>query len=529
MQFRPYQQKAHDATLDFIHNDVGHGIVQAECSAGKSLLMARVAEHLHTCRKRTLLLADRSKLIQQNAAKFSIPVGIVSAGLGESSYNAPIVVAGIQTIYNKTDKLGHVDFILADECEVIGNDFTENTRYHQLLRQYPRARVIGYSATPFSLSEGAINWGKIIHEISYQDLLDGGYCTPLTNKICDVPDLSDVDLVAKEYNLGQLGKKMSDEALVKRTVHKAATYIKTQNRKKTLVFCSSVDHALAVGFGLREYGFKVDVIHGAIPEARRQAIYNGFENGDTDILLNVEILTKGADFPCIDCVICLRPTESMRLWWQMIGRGIRLFLGKVDCLLLDFSGNLAKFGSLGSPLWKYEGGIKKKTGKPQKICPACEGSINIGASQCPQCDYIFLKESVERELKHSAEADLETDLSKPKSAERYYTVGAVYYSKHKSKAGNESLCATYHSGRFSVSEYIPFGNATPWAKKKCLDFIKPRSDLLPESIDEALELCKEWKKPKLIKVQPQKDNPKYFELLSVEEWSQELTTKGATA
>lgn len=521
MQLRPYQKICQDATIDFIHNSTGNGIVVAECSAGKSLLMADIAEHLLACKQRPLILADRSKLIKQNAAKFSpnTQVGIVSAGLKENDYIAPVVVAGIQTIYNKADKLGKVDWILADECEAIGNNFQSDSRYHQLLRQYPHARIIGYSATPYSLAEGAIQWGVGIHEITYQQLLDAGFCTPLSNKICDAPDLSSMGIVAKEYNLGELGKLMSDEGLIKRTVHKIATYLTSQNRKKTLIFCSSVDHALTVGFALQQYEFNVDVVHSKMSEERRQAVYNDFEHGKTDILLNVEILTKGADFPCIDCVICLRPTESMRLFFQMVGRGIRLYPGKTECLLLDFSGNLAKFGTLGNPIWKYQGSTKKKTGKAQKACPSCEQAINIGTSQCPLCNYIFLKDEIERELKHDAEADLETDLTKPKSVERYYTVNLVLYSKHKSKAGNESLRVEYHAGKFSCSEYVPFANPAFWAKRKVIDFIKPRSDKMPETIDEALELCETWKKPKIIKVRPQVNNPKYWEMMGIEEWA----------
>lgn len=522
MQLRPYQQLAHDSTVAFIHKEVGNGIVVAECSAGKSLMIARIAEHLHECKQRVLVLADRSKLLKQNFAKFSNPedVGIVSAGLGSDDYSRPITVAGIQTIYNKADQLGHIDWVLIDECHAVSNDFSSDSRYHRFLRCYPNARILGYTATFFSLAEGALTWGKVIHEITYQQLLEAGFCVPLTNKIGDEPDLSKVKHNGPEFNLVALGEYMRQAPLIEMAAQKTASYIQTMGRKKTLGFCVDIEHAYAMFQALKPYGFKIDMVHGEHPETRRAEIYDDFENGPTDILLNVELLTKGADFPCIDCIVNYRPTESLALWSQMIGRGIRLYPDKTKCLLLDFTGNLRKFGTLGNPIWKYFGSEKKKVGKAQKICPACECSVNIGQTECSECGYIFLKEDVERELKHEADADVNSDMSKPHNPEKYYKVNNIVYSHHKSKAGNESLRVEYLSGRFSVSEYIPFGLKAPWAFKKCHDFIKYRSNMLPETISEALELCESWRKPKMIKVRPQKNNPKYFELVGVEEWEE---------
>lgn len=518
MQLRPYQVECHDSEVNFIHKDKGHGIVVAECSAGKSLLIAWTAEHLASCKQRVVVLTDRSKLTMQNSSKLQQEHGIVSAGLGRFDYDADIVIGGIQTIYNKTDKLGRVDWILADECEAIGNNFQSETRYHQFLRAYPQARIIGYSATPYTLQEGAISWGKTIHEITYQQLLDAGFCTPLTNKVGDIPDLSGVKHSGEEYNITALAEYMSQESLIQKSAHKAASYFRATNRKKGLAFCVDVNHAFALGFELRKYGIKVDIVHGKMSEEKRQVVYQEFEHGETEILLNVELLTKGADFPCIDAVFCFRPTESMRLWFQMIGRGIRLFAGKTECYLFDFSGNLAKFGILGNPIYKYFGSEKKKVGKAQKICPSCETSINIGRSQCPVCDYIFLKEDVEKELKHDEQADLESDTSKPQSVERWYPVKSIYYCRHAGRDNKpDTLKVIYKlQNQKEEKEYKCFDHPRgSWANNAALKWASERGKV-PRNIEEALVVCQEWKKPKAICVRPQKGNPKYTEICNYE-------------
>lgn len=526
MGLRPYQLECQEATKRFIQNESGHGLIVAECSAGKSLMMADMAEWLHENGVRPLILADRSKLIKQNAEKFSSKsrVGIVSTGLDKREYNAPIVVGGIQTLYNKADLLGEVDFILADEGEAIGNNFESDSRYHQFLRCYPNARLLLYTATPHTLAEGGISYAKIIHEITYQQLLDGGYCVPIVNKITGNVDLENIPHVGKEYNLGALGEYMRQPELVMEAAEKTVKYIRADNRKKTLGFCVDTEHALAMAKALQSFGANVDMVHGGMDEATREMHYDWFENGETEILLNVELLTKGADFPCIDCIAMYRPTESMRLWFQMIGRGIRLYEGKVNCLLLDFTDNLKKFGTLGNPIWKYFGSEKKKVGKAQKVCPACEEAVNIGRETCPCCGYIFLKEDIVRELKHEAEADLQSDMSKAKSAERIYTIGYIDYAEHITatgkNAGNKSMRITYHSGRFTCNQFVPFGNPQYWAKKRVQEFMRGRSNVIPTTLEAALKLAKTWRQPKVMEFVPQNGNSKYWEVKRVVEWTE---------
>jgi DNA repair protein RadD len=235
----------------------------------------------------------------------------------------------------------------------------------------------------------------------------------------------------------------------------------------------------------------------------------------------VDIATRGMDFPCTDCIIFQRPTESLALWEQAIARGIGLFEGKTECLLLDFTGNLAKFGTLGNPIWKYFGSEKKKVGKAQKVCPACEEAVNIGRETCPSCNYIFLKEDIEKELKHAAIADLESDMTQAKSAERIYAIGYIDYTDFTSSKGNRMMKVTYHSGRFSCNEFPPFGNQQYWAKKKVQEFMKGRSNIVPTTLEAALKLAPTWRKPKVMQFRPQKDNVKYFEVARIVEWSEE--------
>lgn len=525
-QERAYQTEAHNATKRFVEHESGHGIMCASGGAGKSIMIARDAEYLFEQGKRVVVLADRAKLLEQNFAKFSDKnnVGIVSAGLGETDYSKPILVAGIQTVWDKAHLIGNADWLLIDECNAVGNDLEGGvTRYHQFIRSFLQARILGYTATPFTLQEGQLNWGKVYHKILYSRLLKEGWLTPLTNKIKGSPDTSKIPHAGKEYNLTALAEYMSVPELVKQTAKSIAEAVKTDNRKKGLVFCVDKKHAEEVCVALIHEGIKADLLLGTMPEKQRAQKYEDFAGDWIDCLVNVEIATTGLDFPFTDWIACLRPTESLSLWHQILYRGVRLSpdTGKVDCLLLDYSGNLEKHGGLMNQLWEYMGSTKKKVGKALKICPACEEGITIGHESCPACGYVFEKEEILKELKHDKIADLKSDLNADNSIERIWEVGKVFYRHHTTVTGAEYLRVEYQlkNSQKSVSEYIPFGGTLGWQKGKCLDFIKPRAKELPETIPEALELCDNWKKPSLIKVRPQKSNPKYYQLMEVIEWA----------
>lgn len=519
MELRPVQAECLVDITNYIETTKqGNGIINAPCAFGKSIMIARTAEYLHKKGLRPIIVADRAKLLQQNAAKFNIEeVGIVSSGLGKKDYSAPIVVGGIQTIYNKSELLGAADWLLIDECESYTRIDAE-TRYGQFVRSYPAARILGFTATPFTTLEGQLPWGIIIHETTYQRGWDEGWLCPLTNKGCDVPDLKIVGVTAGEYNLGQLDSVMNVPDLVLQTGMRTKALVDANNRHKILIFATSVEHAFNIGAVLHGLGAKCDVVHGEQSEEGRVRRYNDFEHGDLQYLINVELLTKGTDFPCIDCIVCCRPTMSLRLWEQLCGRGVRLYPGKKDCLLLDFSGNLKEFGTLGNPTWKWEGSKKVKLNRNAiKICPACEGDVSLGSKVCKHCNYEFLLSA--QEIEHNKNPDLITDMSKSKSVEKWYKPTHIIYARHPKKEDKlyDTFRVDYYCGKSTFSEYLCFDHPKgSWARNQANKWAYKRANKIPENIDEALTMRDEWKEPIAIEIRPQKANPKYKEISNYE-------------
>jgi DNA repair protein RadD len=207
-------------------------------------------------------------------------------------------------------------------------------------------------------------------------------------------------------------------------------------------------------------------------------------------------LTTGFDAPNIDCIALLRPTLSPGLYCQMIGRGLRLFPGKVDCLVLDFAGNVMRHGPIDQirvrdpkrPAMSYV---------PIKECPQCHSFIATGYTKCPDCGYEYPQQepstSPDREPKHEETAS-EEGLISGQTSETAYEVRDVFYRVHVKKGADEStpksMRVDYKIGfhRYK-SEWVCFEHSG-FARRRAEEWWQARSDhAIPVTAEEGVELA----------------------------------------
>lgn len=451
---RDYQQKAYEDCVRHLTNSERKGICVVATGGGKSLVIAMLAEHYAKLGEKVLIITDRQELLVQNEEKIQLATGVVSAGLNRREYNENIVLGGIQTIYNKFKELGAVGYILIDECQAVSNDDKSNSRYWQLLNKYPNAKVIGFTATPFRLNEDTLLWGDICHITTYKYLLEKGYLSPLTNKVKMDIKAKELKLKNGEYDLDDYTSKYWTDASFSPFIDSLVEL--TKDRKKVLIFCPTLTFARKLKYIFSAKRIRVELIEGETPKKERENILNQYRdiNSDTKYVLNVNVLSVGFDNPHIDCIVCTRPTMSLGLWQQMLGRGVRLSDFKKDCLLLDYSGNLMKYGSLLNDDWQYlEGRIIRKISVKAKVCPSCQEMYAIHLNKCPCCGYVPLKE--ERVISINTDFDDKTDLEDAKSKVNWYYVSYIEYDpKYKSKAGKVMMRVGYKLNNRIIYQYI---------------------------------------------------------------------------
>ena len=510
LTLRPYQQQAVDAVYQHLRERDDNPVVVIPTGGGKTPVMATICrDAVQTWNGRVLILAHVKELLQQSVDKLKqvcsdLPVGVYSAGLKRRDTEHAVIVAGIQSVYKRACELDAFDLILVDECHLIPSD--GEGMYRQFLSEArvlnPQVRVVGFTATPFRLDAGPICredhfLNTICYEVGVRQLIADGFLSPLISKAgIAKADTSQLHVRAGEFVASEVEAAMDDAALVEAACAEVAEI--TRDRQSVLIFASGVQHGRHVVKVLAEnHGIDCGFVCGETSDGERDELLTRFRGEQRGLfqhpplkyLCNVNVLTTGFDAPNVDCVVLLRPTLSAGLYYQMVGRGFRLHLGKANCLVLDYGGNILRHG----PVDQLQVVEKRGDGTgeaPAKECPSCRALIAPAYSNCPQCGHAF--PPPERK-KHESQASKAGVLS-GQVTDCEFEVRDITYSVHTKKDADESAPKTlrvdYRLGLdYWVSEWICIEH-TGWARRKAEQWWKARSpDPPPDTAQEAADLA----------------------------------------
>ncbi|SFK09420.1 DNA repair protein RadD [Candidatus Pantoea symbiotica] len=381
---RPYQQEAVDATLNHFRRHATPAVIVLPTGAGKSLVIAELAR---LARGRVLVLAHVKELVEQNHSKYQaygLQADIFAAGLQRKQSESKVVFGSVQSVARNLDRFDSAfSLVIVDECHRISDN--EESQYQLLfthLRQHnPQLRLLGLTATPFRLGKGWIYqfhyhgmvrgdekalFRDCIYELPLRYMIKHGFLVP--------PERLDMPVV--QYDFSRLipqNNGLFSEADLNRELkqqHRVTPHIIRQivefaeDRRGVMVFASTVEHAREILTLLPENSALVSA-ETAVKD--RDRLIGEFKAQQLKFLVNVAVLTTGFDAPHVDLIAILRPTESVSLYQQIVGRGLRLSPGKTDCLVLDYAGNP-------HDLFTPEVGAPKGASDNQPVqvfCPAC--------------------------------------------------------------------------------------------------------------------------------------------------------------
>lgn len=311
--------------------------------AGKTVIMSYVAS-LET--GRVLIVVDQDELRGQTIDKLSIFIPKEEIGSVQGKYDEVdkrVIVATRQSLtHGKSTRMermlenGEFDLLMVDECH------RAVSQYKKIVDKITTNKVVGFTATPWNSELDCFVYEKDILSLIKEGYLVSPRCFTVRTNV----DLSNVHTVAGEFNQGELDKVVNIESRNKLIVDK---YLEiASDRNKVLCFCTSIEHAEEIANTFNAYGIKAKNVDSSLSKEERDSTIKAFRNGEITVLTNVGILTTGVDIPNINCIIMARPTKSKMLYVQCIGRGLRLFDGKEDCLILDIVDNATKHNLLNS-------------------------------------------------------------------------------------------------------------------------------------------------------------------------------------
>jgi DNA repair protein RadD len=341
-------------------------------------------------------------------------------------------VAGIQSVYTRACRLGAFDLLIIDEAHMIPPE--GDGMYRQFLADAhvvnPQVRIIGFTATPFRMKSGMICTPKhflnhVCYEVGVRELIRDGYLSPLAAKAgCHQADTANLHVRGGEFVAQEIEELMDQDKLVESACQEIVE--RTQDRRAVLIFASGVQHGRHVQRVLQdEYGAQCGFVCGESPTEERGELLDRFRRGELKYLANMNVLTMGFDAPNIDCVVMLRPTLSPGLYYQMVGRGFRLYPGKRNCLVLDYGGNVLRHG----PVDRIQVRKHWSSGNgqaPAKECPECRSVIVAGYAVCPDCGHKF---PPSEHARHDARAS-DTSVLSDRVTDTEYEVRDITYGAH---------------------------------------------------------------------------------------------------
>lgn len=302
-------------------------LCHAPTGFGKTILSNDIIASLMEKKLKVLFTVPRIKLAIQTKEKF----GYGNLLLGDKSEDngSNLTIASVQSLLSRkhTD---HYDFIFIDECH-----FAHGSKYvNYIFDTYPDAYIIGLSATPIDENGYLLRgYDDIVSETTVKELIENG-------RLCDVevyasivqPKLDKVPLSNGDYNQKKASEVVREEKILSNTMSEWEKY---GGKLKTLVFASDIKHADVLCEEFKRLGYSAAAVHSKMSDDDISAAYYDFKTNEVQVLINVDMATFGFDEPSIECLLFARPIKSLRLYKQMVGRGLRTFKGKDKCLILD--------------------------------------------------------------------------------------------------------------------------------------------------------------------------------------------------
>jgi DNA repair protein RadD len=424
---RDYQSEMIVETRDALreHQSV---LLQCPTGGGKTALAGYMAGSASKRGKKIIFGCHRKELIKQTAKTFDkvgIPFGIIAAGFtGDRHQN--VQIASIQTLQKRLDWYGIPDLYIPDEAHHAGA-----ATWAEVIDKYAigGTKIVGLSATPERMDGAGLGqwFQKMVRGPSPGWLIEQGYLSPFRMFAPSMPDLTGIKKVGGDYNRGETEKRMTGASIVGDVIKH---YRELAHGRKAMVFCVSIKHSLAMVERFQAAGYRAAHIDGE--SENRDELIKAFEDGRIQVLSSVDLVSEGFDLPAIEVAILLRPTHSLSLFLQQVGRVLRPVyapgfdlttqLGRIAAiaagpkpyaLILDHSANsiAREQGGRGHGLpdddrdWTLAGRKKKGRGESSneepavqtRQCPSCF-RVHPPAPTCPSCkhEYPALGRTVEQ-------------------------------------------------------------------------------------------------------------------------------------
>lgn len=389
LQLRDYQTNAIDQVRDHLRAGAHRVLLVAPTGAGKTVIASAMIHAAQARGSRIVFLAHRRELITQCSAKLDqlgVDHGIIMASHPRWKPHLQVQVASVQTLARRLQcdprdsrRLREPDLVFIDEAH-----HARARTYERILEAFPKACAVGLTATPWRIDGRGLGelFEQLVVAARVRELTEQGSLVPARGFTYQRPDLSQVRTSAGDYNLAQLDDAMGKVVL---TGDLVAEYQAHAAGKRAVVFAVNVKHSRAIVEQFRAAGVQAEHVDDQTPETERDAVLARIRDGRTLVVSNVGILTEGWDCPAVEVAILARPTKSVALALQMMGRVLRPWPGKDCARIHDHAGVILEHGLPDDDRDYSLEGNKPPAPAPTRSCPQCFCVNPAGRKTCIEC------------------------------------------------------------------------------------------------------------------------------------------------
>jgi superfamily II DNA or RNA helicase len=372
-------------------------LVQSATGSGKTVVIGATTEAAHKAGLRVLILATRTRLVRQIGDRlqaFHIPYGVIAAAMPDRRWNAAAVqVCSVDTLYRRAivDKrmpMPPADVVIFDEAHLALGESRA-----AILDAYPDALILGFTATPAKISGRPLSarFDKLVKGPTFKELFANKALVPpriFSSPVIAESELADItrDSKSGDYAVGELAAAMSKPRLLGGVL---VNWLRIANGKRTLIFACNKAHGAALLEDFLRAGVTAEMLTDQTPEFEREAAITRLERGDTLILISCSLLSYGVDIPSVECIVLARPTRSLVLYLQAVGRGMRPAPGKEHVIVIDH-GRVVE--SLGMPHGDFDWSLDaaknvNKSARESTTRQRC--NVAEKPRICPECAHLW--------------------------------------------------------------------------------------------------------------------------------------------
>lgn len=446
VELRDYQADAFGQAREAVRQGARRILICAPTGGGKTVIASALMEMVKEKGKRASFVVDRLSLIDQTSATFDrygLDHGVIQGGHFRFHPSKALQLCSVQTLGRRRWPETHVDVF--DEAHVLHAT-------HKKRLEEKASIVIGLTATPFT--KGLGKWFDVVINVTTtRKLIDAGWLAPYRVFSCAEPDMAGVTV----RSTGEWDEKEASGKALEVVGDVVAEYLKHGEGRKFI--CSAVDTAhvdelarqfLAAGINVATYTYKDS-------EDDRADTTREFRKPDSAIrgLITVTAASRGFDVPDVSCVIMARPLrKSLAEHIQLFGRGLRIAEGKKDCLVLDHSGNMARFWQdcetfFDAGVQELDDGKKREKPKPKEKaeaepikCPTCR-HLHKPMPFCPACGHEYPKRQAVQHVPGTLKELIAGGYRKELTAQLWPQVVGYVLERREGEAAKKQALAIY--------------------------------------------------------------------------------------